>query len=59
VYIDGTIRYACLTQSGEPESVAEAMEHNEWCKAMDKKYDALLKNKMWHLVPPDRARNVI
>jgi hypothetical protein len=59
VYTDGMVRYACLTQSGEPVSVAQAMEHDEWRKAMGEEYDALLKNMMWHLVPPDRADNVI
>ena len=26
---------------------------------MDKEYDALLKNQIWHLVPPQQGKNVI
>jgi hypothetical protein len=59
VYTDGTLPYACLTQSGEPKSGAEAMEHDEWRGAMNEEYDALQKNKTWHLMPLGRASNVI
>jgi hypothetical protein len=59
VYTDGTIRYACLTQSGEPKDVTKALQHGKCCEAMNEEYGALVKNKMWHLVPPDRATNVI
>jgi hypothetical protein len=59
VYTDGTIWYAFLTQSGEPDDVAEALQHGKWREAMNEEYGALVKNKTWHLVPPDRATNVI
>jgi hypothetical protein len=26
---------------------------------MDEEYDALIKNKTWHLVPSDRCQNII
>jgi hypothetical protein len=26
---------------------------------MDEEYDALIKNKTWHLVPSDRGQNII
>jgi hypothetical protein len=26
---------------------------------MDVEYDALMKNKTWHLVPPQKGRNLI
>jgi hypothetical protein len=28
-------------------------------KAMDYEYDALIKNKMWHLIPPQKGTNII
>jgi hypothetical protein len=31
----------------------------EWKTAMDDEYNALIRNKTWHLVPPDAADNVI
>jgi hypothetical protein len=43
--MDGTIRYACLASSGEPESVTEAMNNEKWRKAMDEEYEALMRNK--------------
>jgi hypothetical protein len=45
VYTDGNVRYACLTTSGEPDSMAEALDHAEWRHAMDSEYQALMKNK--------------
>lgn len=37
----------------------EAMEHAHWNKAMDKEYEALIKNKTWHLVSPQLDINVV
>ncbi|WVZ77133.1 hypothetical protein U9M48_025033 [Paspalum notatum var. saurae] len=59
VYTDGTIRYAMFTSSGEPQSVDEALKDKNWKNAMDLEYDALIRNKTWHLVPPQKGRNVI
>jgi hypothetical protein len=28
-------------------------------KAMDLDYDALVKNRTWHLVPPMKGRNIV
>lgn len=39
-------------------SHSEALEIPEWRKAMDKEYDALIKNQTWHLVP-HRNQNLI
>jgi hypothetical protein len=62
VYKDGTIRYdrfGLFTASGEPQFLQEALEDKNWKHAMDLKYSALMKNKTWHLVPPQKGRNVI
>ena len=58
-YSDGTVRYGFLTATGEPNTVDEALENTNWRKAMESEYQALMKNKTWHLVPPHKGRNVI
>jgi hypothetical protein len=37
----------------------DALGSDVWKKAMDVEYDALLKNKTWHLVSPCKGANVI
>jgi hypothetical protein len=63
IYTHGTVRYdskkAFLTSIGEPNSLEYALENFNWKKAMDLEYDALLKNKTWHLVPPMKDRNIV
>jgi histone deacetylase 1/2 len=59
MYTDGTVRYGLSAISSEPSTVAEAMQNNSWKKAMDVEYTALMKNKTWHLVPPEQGRNII
>lgn len=59
VYTDGTVRYGLFTSSGEPHNVNEALHDKNWKLAMDIEYDALIKNKTWHLVPPQKGRNII
>lgn len=59
VLSDGTVRYGCFTSSGEPQTLHEALGDDNWKHAMDIEYDALIKNKTWHLVPPQKGRNVI
>jgi hypothetical protein len=59
VYTDGTIRYGCLAVTGEPRNLEEALRDKNWKHAMDAEYDALMNNKTWHLVPPQKGRNVI
>jgi hypothetical protein len=62
VYKDETIRYDRLglfTASGEPQFLQEALEDKNWKHAMDLEYSALMKNRTWHLVPPQKGRNVI
>jgi hypothetical protein len=59
IYMDGTICYAYLTTSGQSKSTEEPLSHEQWRGAMNDEYQALLKNQTWHLVPPNRATNVI
>jgi hypothetical protein len=58
-YTDGTIRYSFLSIAGEPNNLHEAIDTPHWCKAMDEEYDALMKNKTWHLVPAHHGNNII
>lgn len=48
---NGTIPYGSLSASGEPDGLQDALEDKYWKKAMDEEYDALMRNKTWHLVP--------
>jgi hypothetical protein len=59
VYTDGTIRYGFFTSSGEPKNINEALGDDNWKNAMDVEYSALMKNKIWHLIPPRRGTNII
>jgi hypothetical protein len=60
VYTDGTILYGCFANaSSEPCSTNEGLADNNWKNAMDEEYNTLMKNKMWHLVPPQHGRNII
>ena len=59
-YTDGTIPCAHLAAvSEEPSSLKDALANPNWELAMDAEFDALLKNKTWHLVPPAKGRNII
>ena len=59
VYTNGTVKYSFLTTSGEPWNIEEALSNTDWKMAMDSEYSALMNNKTWHLVPPQKGRNVI
>jgi transposase InsO family protein len=67
VFHDGTVRYplphALLTESDqsplEPTCYTLAMKDPQWRAAMNSEFDALLKNRTWHLVSPQTARNII
>jgi hypothetical protein len=59
IYTDGTVRYGLLTATGEPTSTQDALSDTRWRKAMEEEYDALLKNKTWHLVSPTSNKNII
>jgi hypothetical protein len=59
-YTDGTVRYSFLCTTGEPQNFHEALSNTDWRKAMDEEYDALIKNKTWHLVPSHQGnKNII
>jgi histone deacetylase 1/2 len=58
-YTDGTIRYGCLTATGEPINLEEALSNTNWKNALDVEYMALMRNKTWHLVPPEKGQNLI
>jgi hypothetical protein len=45
--------------SGEPTTVEEALGDQWWVQAMNKEYDALMRNKTWHLVPRPQGKNII
>jgi hypothetical protein len=49
VRIDGTIPYTCFANRVEPRSLEEALSNKNWKQAIDIEYDALVKNKAWHL----------
>jgi len=59
VYTDGTVRYANVCTSTEPNTVREALNSVEWKQAMQDEYDALQRNGTWVLVPPSPGRNLI
>jgi hypothetical protein len=59
VYTDGTVRYGLLASTGEPNSLDESLADVDWRQAMQLEHDALMKNKTWHLVPPQKGMNII
>jgi hypothetical protein len=58
-YTDGTIRYGMFIFTCEPSKLSEALEDDRWHTAMQDEYTALMKNKTWHLVPPNSIKNLI
>jgi hypothetical protein len=64
---DGRIRYplpkALLAESSplelEPTCHSTAVKDKNWRTAMNTKFDALLQNQTWTLVPLESATNVI
>ena len=56
------VEAALLTAGEEPRSYREAVrsaERDDWQRAMEEEYDALLKNKTWELVKPPKGRKPI
>ena len=58
-YTDGTVRYGLLSEISEPKSDREALKSDEWKAAMDSEFEALQRNRTWHLVPSSSANNVV
>lgn len=54
---DGMIRYGMFSATGEPNSVDEAISDPKWRDAMEVEFQALAKNKTWHLVPRKTGQN--
>lgn len=54
--MDGSVRYANLCVTGEPQTLQEAMEDPKWKQAMQDEYEALHKNQTWHLVPFEKGK---
>jgi hypothetical protein len=59
VYTDDTIRYGFHASIDEPLNLVAVLNDNNWKKAMEAEFDALMKNKTWQLVPPRKGSNVI
>jgi hypothetical protein len=48
-----------LLQVNHACTLIEALDDENWCKAMYEEYKALMENKTWHLVPPSSNKNLI
>lgn len=61
IYMDGIVRYSAgyLAELCEPASGQHALESCEWQETMDAEFEALHKNRTWHLVPRRAGQNVI
>ena len=59
-YTDGPVRWGMLAvpTAGELTSIDEALRDQKWIIAMDSEHSALLQNKIWHLVPPPKGKNI-
>ena len=58
-FTDGTVRYGLLSEVAEPSSFRDALNSPKWKAAMFLEFDALMKNRTWHLVAPQHGQNVI
>jgi hypothetical protein len=58
-FYDGIVRYNNLYTSEEPNDLSSALAYPNWKAAMDCEFSALVRNNMWHLVPPATRRNLI
>jgi len=60
VRTDGTVRWCMIADtSEEPATVGEALQSEHWVSAMNSEFQALQRNKTWHLVPPKSGKNLI
>ncbi|WVZ83847.1 hypothetical protein U9M48_030944 [Paspalum notatum var. saurae] len=58
-FTDGTVRWGNFSHTGEPNSLEDALNDPKWKNAMQQEYDALIRNKTWHLVPQPKGTNLI
>jgi len=47
------------SEVGEPTTLTEALKDSRWIEDMNHEYNALLRNKTWHLVTPPKGKNII
>jgi histone deacetylase 1/2 len=61
IYTDGTVRWSMFSHYcvEEPATVEQALGDSKWVMAMNNEYEALLRNRTWHLVPRPKGKNVI
>ena len=53
------INESCLPSQKKPKIVRDALEDNDWCKAMEEEIEKIEKNKTWSLVPRPNGKNLI
>lgn len=53
------VRFGNLTTISKPTNLVDALNNSHWRAAMDVEFQALVKNKTWHLVPQQQHKNVI
>ena len=60
-FTDGTVRWGMLStlNTEEPFSLQAALNDKNWSQAMATEHEALLRNKIWHLVPRPMGKNII
>ena len=51
--------YTTILTHKEPDSVQEPLSDSRWVKAMQDKYDALVHNDTWSLVPKETNQQVV
>jgi hypothetical protein len=59
VCTDATVTYSAIKTSSETTSYTTAMKDPLWRQTMNDEFQALLKNKTWHLIPPRVDINII
>jgi hypothetical protein len=59
VCTDATVTYSAVKTSSETTSYTTAMKDPLWRQTMNDEFQALLKNKTWHLIPPRVDINII
>lgn len=57
--MDGTVRLCMTASTEEPQNLQDALADPSWKKAMGNKFEALVRNKTWHLIPACQGTNVI
>jgi hypothetical protein len=53
------MQYVHLATESEPTNLSDALNNSQWRAIMDAEFQALPKNKTWHLVPPPHHKNII